>query len=276
MKITFALSFLFLSTFSSSLELPESSLRKFEDDGLRDLGLINGDTRCERQLSMCEVATGKLNIPGDEWVDFIGKVKGDDEFMGELEAIVERGSKVDYTPLVESVSSASVGQRLGALISILRTVIIELRSIRSQLDEPDTSAELVSDAVYSVYDLVDQTIGGLPDPGLDDLILIINFIIDLIPAINSGPVAVFTLILETVIEYLNSVSINLLSLTVFPKTDPECMSELMFCDYTKMMLTAVPALFGATFLANGLKAQQEAEEAATKELPEEVAAEVIP
>jgi hypothetical protein len=242
--VAFLLASMILSV-TTALDKPESLVRHPQADGTRDLLFFNGNKRCERKLSSCESATGGGALPIQQWIDSLEQL--DSALVDDLEDVISQSAKADFSPLVAGFGEISGWAWIQQIIGLIRGILAQTRSI--DLSGDDTTGALVSlsEAVNGISSVLEQA-GGID---LDLIIFILTSLVQLIVVLPQGPIAVVTYMVQTITAFIDRLSTNLVSLALSPNTDPDCMAELMLCDYDSMMLTVVPGLIAEAALASG-------------------------
>jgi hypothetical protein len=248
--ISFLLSSLLLSA-STALDVPEGVTHDFDTTGMRDDDIrdLQAFTQCPTRVSICEAVTGGISIPAENMLNFLDGLDGNEEntLVDNLKDIITLAGAADFLPIATAAQSNSVPN----VMNVIRGVIMEVRSI----DPAQADATGTATAIGNVVKLAGGLV-GIPEQSntLDIFIMIITLIINILLAIPQGPIAIIVVVFQALIAFLASFTINIAAITIFPSSDPACMSELMLCQYTKMMLTAAPALLAGVFSASAEEA----------------------
>jgi hypothetical protein len=242
--VAFLLTSMIMSV-TTALDKPESMVRHAQADGTRDLLFSNANARCERKLSSCESATGGAALPIQEWTGSLAEL--DSDLVNDLEDMISQSARVDFSSLVASFGEMSGWARILKIIQLVRGILAQSRSIDRAGDDTTSALASLAEAVDGVSNVLEQA-GGVD---IDLIVFILTSLVGFIIVLPQGPIPIVIFLIQTIIAFITRLSTNLVSLTLSPKTDPECMEALMLCDYNNMMLTVVPDLIDEAALASG-------------------------
>jgi len=195
---------------------------------------------CPTQLSLCEIVTAPIAEPAQEWISFIQLAVGETsslvtDFVNVVDALTGNLFELVATETKAAADSSGFAD-LFNLVEVLVNIIQSLSGV-------DGTNPLL---VLGLLDTILREMGDLSET-LAPFVAIIESITNLITSITDGPIAILQAIIEIVIAFLGAFATNLLSLTIFPSSDPACTGELMLCDYTRMAMTLIPGLFAGLF-----------------------------
>jgi hypothetical protein len=169
----------------------------------RDLLLFGGEGRCEqRRLSRCESVTGGKDLPLQEC-----------SLLDALRDVVAQTGDIDFSPLVTLSENNEGDSVIQPSVESIRGVLDEIQTMSLLEDNISVLLMDVEGIAYTIDNFVSQTFG----------LGMIHCIISLISTIVS---VVFA---RQVMFCLLCFVINLITKTLFPKVDLECIEKLLRC-----------------------------------------------
>lgn len=231
---------------SFALDQPESFLRAGNHENDERTLQVLGGAQCARKLSVCEAVTGDIAIPAQKLINLLEALDGDssDTLVDDFKVLVNFSSTTAFAPLVAKVHSNS---NIQGVLKTLRSVAGEIKSFEQQ--DPIGVFAVLIDAVTQLDGALSQ-ITQLPDNTLQFIIFLLTFTAGLLGIIAEGPIAVAVYLLQSIISFITTFLGGLFTVALFPNiADPECQSDLMLCEYTKMMVEVLPTMFGTIFIA---------------------------
>ena len=276
MKLANVLAFLVSSGLVSSsfaLDKNNSPHGRSQD---RELWLFGSpETRCERQVAICEAVSGLTVLPFGQWITTLDQLSGGEEgIYSDLKELVVDLSLVDSTTVVkaENVSTATLGKTVVSLQGTLQG----MSSVAAALQENAREALLqLEGLMQTAIQLISEF------TGFDAVFLqqIMDLVIQMFDAVPMGPGAVFDVVIQGVMAYALPLITQVLNSTLNPgafeatsrkkSSDDEeeedffgiCISQLQDCQFIQFVATIMPALMSGAFVADAY-AQQEAQLAA--------------
>jgi len=110
----------------------------------------------------------------------------------------------------------------------------------------------IVDVLHAVNDLLELTVGGIDNPqDFQFLAFFVEVVGGLAEASKKGPIDIIVFSFKMIAKFISTILVNVMKVALFPHTDPACQSDLMLCDYIRMMLSIVPTLLAVVFLAPG-------------------------
>jgi hypothetical protein len=247
-----ALLILSLTASSSAINGHKSLIRHLEAKEDREL-ITWGQTRCANQLAACQAA-GITQLPYDEWMSTLAMLDGGDSGLyQDVRALVKTLSQVDFSGLE---ASAEIGAgALASTILDLQSALQEIHSLDAAAQGSDVSVDqvpmfalnIVAQAVQFITDTV-QRVLGINLSFLNDITAtaILAF-----SSLSKGPFVVAGIIISGLVTYLTPLVIQLLGKGSTQNTPSLCTSDLMGCQFSKLVITVVPALVGEAFISQG-------------------------
>lgn len=219
----------FLLSSATALDRPQSFLSEDSEDKRR-LQLWNANSACPQRLDACEQVTSGNNLPLEQWSRILGDLVDDKEsYLGELREIVDNIGEFDASEIFAEPEGEAEMEGLYGAVEDIETVHYN-GDVATVVEALEKSTEVVGGAQYWSQ--------------LSILFEVIQFIFKLYIAVQGGPFTIFVFVVQQILSWLSSFALDGLSMVIFPEANPECMSQLVVCNYNAMLLTTVPALVG--------------------------------
>jgi len=223
-----------------------------KDDG-DDGNDNNGDdsTRCQRALPRCQAAVGDVDtLPTERWIDMIEgmDLTGNDPHIATLKQIVLDANmpQTEFAGLVESVTEK---QNRASMKESMILVAKQMQVVDSLQPK-----ELIQDLTAIVTEL-----GGLFRQGSAEEIIITLIVYSLelsartfeLIKTNPATIDLVIFVLYELAAFISTFTADLFRVAVFD-ADSQCISDLMKCNYNKMMMNVVPSFVGTVFLVKSI------------------------
>lgn len=204
------------------------------------------DGACGAKLSMCEAVTQDMAFPAQKWIDFLEEMDGNtnDTLVDDLVQLIELSQSANFNPVVTTVHNNSNAQ---TVLTVIRDTTQEVKNIE-QADPTGGIATMV-DALTRIENVLTVMGAPVPEQSIDLVIFLLTFTAGLLELIGGSPVEIVVYVIQQVIVFVTTFLAGLFAIAIFPTADTECQSELMLCNYVKMMLDVVPGLVGSIFIA---------------------------
>lgn len=204
---------------------------------------------CGARLSICEAVTQDMDFPAEKWIGLLEGMGGDrnDTLVGDLVQLITLSQSADFYPVVSTVQSSANAQ---TVLTVIRDTVQEIKGI-DQADPTGATAVMV-DALTRVETVLTAVGSPVPERSIDLVIFLLTFTAGLLNVIGGAPIEIVIYIVSQIIIFVTTFLAGLFTVAVFPSADAECQSELMLCNYVKMMLDIVPGLVGSIFIAETL------------------------
>ncbi|GAX25581.1 hypothetical protein FisN_28Hh050 [Fistulifera solaris] len=201
---------------------------------------------CQARKNMCEAATQGMEFPAQKWIDTLESMGSspNNTLVDDLIQLIDWSQQADFNPVVSTVHSSASAQNV---LTVLRDTAQEIKNV-DQADPTGATAVMV-DALTRVETVLVSVGAPVPEQSIDLVIFLLEFVAGLLGTLSGSPLEIVIYIVQQVFVFVTTFLAGLFTIAVFPSADPECQSELMFCNYMKMMLDVVPGLVGSIFIA---------------------------
>ena len=201
---------------------------------------------CGARLSMCEAATQGMEFPAQKWIDTLesmGKSENN-TLVDDLIQFIGMSQKADFNPVVTTVQNSANAQNV---LTVIRDTAQEVKSIDPA--DPTGGIAVMVDTLTRVETVLMNVGAPVPEQSFDLIIYLLTFVAGLLGVLGGSPIEIVVYVIQQIIVFVTTFLAGLFTIAIFPSAEAECQSELMFCNYMKMMLDVVPGLVGSLFIA---------------------------
>ena len=246
---------------SWALEEPESRLRRPELKDDREMWLFGSpETRCARQVAICEAATGLSDLPFNQWIKTLDALsQGEANLYADLKTLVVHLSLVDLSAVEESLTMTTT-PATSNMVDV-QDAITDLSQVNLQSSE--ATARQFEGLIQTAIDLI-ATSTGMDAFFLEEMVGLALTVVD---SFSQGPDKVFEIVGGAVMKYAVPILTRMIQNALSGGNESAqyslCAKDLQECEFAQLVATTVPALMSGVFFADAYAQQQAALEEPT-------------
>lgn len=202
---------------------------------------------CGTRLSICEAVTQDIAVPAQKWISVLESMDGNrnDTLVDDLVKLITRSQTANFAPVVNVVHNSANAQNI---LTVIRDTAQEIRGVDQT--EPTGALTVMVDALTRVETVLMNVGAPVPEQSIDLIVFLLYFTAGLLEVISGSPIEIIVYVLQQILIFVTTFLTGMFTVAVFPSASPECQSDLMLCNYMKMLYDVVPGLLGSILIAD--------------------------